>query len=464
MKKNYVKAGFYYSLGNIFIKGIAFLSLPIFTHILSTADFGRFNLFLSYENILAIIIGLGITGTVRTAYFDSSIQFNRYISSTIFLITFFSILTYLSSKYFFFNKHIFFDKWIADLLGILFISAFSSALYNLISAKYVIEGAYKANLFFSFIYTFLNISISIILCITYFRNECFIGRILGNTIPLFFIATSISFFILFKERVFFNKDYWKYAVSMGGPLIFHSLSIVIMQQIDKIIINKFCGDSYTGIYSLACTISIILTIILSSIDNAWAPWFYKKLKERDYTSLNKNNKKIVIFFFFITSIVTVISPEIIRIIAPVSYGDAIFSLIPLTISIYANFMYLFAINKEYFYKQTKWIALATIFTTILDIVLNYLFIPKFGYISAAYTTLLCKVVLFAIHWGVSKKIDSYDVVSLNLLLCTLMIVATVGGITIIFLDNYVVRFFILLLFLIALVYTYKDYLKKIIER
>ena len=66
----YIKSGFWYIIGNLLIKGISFFTLPIFTRLLGTADFGKFNLFMSYENILNVIVGLGIAGTIKTAYLD----------------------------------------------------------------------------------------------------------------------------------------------------------------------------------------------------------------------------------------------------------------------------------------------------------------------------------------------------------------------------------------------------------
>lgn len=56
------------------------------------------------------------------------------------------------------------------------------------------------------------------------------------------------------------------------------------------------------------------------------------------------------------------------------------------------------VNYAFYEKKTKNIAAITIVAGGLNILLNYLFIPKFGYIAASGTTLISYVVLFLLHY------------------------------------------------------------------
>ena len=67
MGESAVKAGLWYTIGNIALKGCAFLSLPIFTRLLSTNDFGIYNAYIAYEQIFTAILGLGLYGTIKNA-------------------------------------------------------------------------------------------------------------------------------------------------------------------------------------------------------------------------------------------------------------------------------------------------------------------------------------------------------------------------------------------------------------
>lgn len=79
------KAGLAYTVGNVLLKGIAFLTLPIFSRILTTEEFGFYNLYVSYETILTIFVGLCLYGSLRTAKYDYRQEFDSYVSSTLML-------------------------------------------------------------------------------------------------------------------------------------------------------------------------------------------------------------------------------------------------------------------------------------------------------------------------------------------------------------------------------------------
>ena len=59
-KHKAAEAGLGYTIGNILIKAISFITLPIFTRLMSTDDYGLYSTYVSYESILALIISLGL--------------------------------------------------------------------------------------------------------------------------------------------------------------------------------------------------------------------------------------------------------------------------------------------------------------------------------------------------------------------------------------------------------------------
>ena len=85
MKKKQTKtafaAGIGYTLGNILIKGINILALPIFSRILSTEEFGVFNVFMSYDAILSVIIGFALHSSIRSAKMQFKERIHEYTAS-----------------------------------------------------------------------------------------------------------------------------------------------------------------------------------------------------------------------------------------------------------------------------------------------------------------------------------------------------------------------------------------------
>ena len=464
-KNTYLKAGIWYTVGNILIKGVSFIALPIFTRLLSPDDFGKYNIFMSYESILAVVLGMGFSGTIKIAYFDFKGRFKDYFSSilslTVIATLLFDILSVIGYLFF---KFFLGEIWTPGLIQLLIFASLGTAIYNLISVKYVIYAEYKENLAISFIYTISNVLLSIILCYTLFSVERYLARIVGYTLPIMLISYVIALLNIVRSKVVYNKEYWLYALKLGSPLIIHSLAMTLLVQIGKIMINSLCGDAETGIYSVGATIAGILTVVLGSFDNAWAPWFYHGLDEGKYAQIVKGNNRITLVFAIICSCFMLVSPEMIMMMTTTEYYEAIYSLVPLVVAVFINFMYLFAVNQEYFYKKTTTIAIGTVVATFCGVALNYYLIPIYGYITAAYINCVSNLILFTIHNIIVYRWRKPKVVNLYFLFTLLFLTSAVGGFSI-FLREYIFIRYIVVVVLCTPLFRYcRLYLIKKIKK
>lgn len=462
-KKDYngIKAGIWYTIGNIIIKGIPFFTIPIFTRLLTTNDFGIYSIYLSYEEILSVVIGLGISGTVKIAKFEFKNEFEKYISSVLNLIAIVGILFLVISNlsYSFFTLQEWLSRFVVNLI---IIQSISVAIYSVVSSKYVIDGDYIKNLLIVFFMTVLNIVISLILCISFLKSSPYLGRIIGTALGAIFIAL----FVIFKQNrispMVSKKVYNRFALVLGLPLILHQLSISLLAQSDKIMIQTLVGNREAGIYSIGVIITSVLAVIISSIDSAWTPWFYSKLSEKRYDILIEKNNILVIFFMYLTSGFILISPDIIHVMTEKSYWDSIYTVIPLIISIYLNFMYVFSVGIEYFLKKTGFISMVTVTCVFLNIILNYFMIKQFGYIAAAYATCISRFFQFLFHYLMAKYLLGSKVVSTEYLIFSLIGVCIIGYITNIYIYSIFIRWGII--FIITIIILFYFYKLKIFDR
>ena len=97
-------------------------------------------------------------------------------------------------------------------------------------------------------------------------------------------------------------------------------------------------------------------------------------------------------------------PEFITIVATEEYREGVYVVPPVVLSNYFIFLYSLFCNIEFAYDDSKSVMKATLFASILNIVLNLWFIPIFGYIAAGYTTLVSYIVLSIVHYYMYKKI------------------------------------------------------------
>lgn len=454
-KYNGIKAGIWYTIGNIIIKGIPFFTIPIFTRLLTTSDFGIFSVYLSYEEILSVVIGLGISGTIKIAKFEFKDEFCNYISSVINLVIIAGIALLIVFNLFF--QFFTFQDWMNRfVLNLLVIQSVSIAIYAINSNKYIINGEYIKNLTIVFSMTILNIVISLILCLTFLKSKPYLGRIIGTALGAIFIA----FFIVFNQNRKFpmipKKKYSRFALVLGLPLILHQVSISLLAQSDKIMIQRLIGNNEAGIYSIGVIITSVLAVIIFSIDSAWTPWFYSKLSEEKYNILMEKNNILVIFFMFLTSGFILVLPDVIHIMTDNSYWDSIYTTIPLAISIYLNFMYVFSVGIEYFFKKTGFISMVTVTCVFINIILNYFMIKRFGYIGAAYATCISRFFQFLFHYFMAKHLLKPRVVSTKYLIFSLMGVCIIGYITNICINSIFIRWGIIFIISVFIsIYFYK---------
>lgn len=442
-KYSIAKAGIWYTVGNLIIKGLPFLTLPIFVRILSKADFGLYNTYISYENILSIIIGLGFSGTVKTAKFDFERDFERYISA---LYTILIVFTIIATPVIFlicsqFNG----DLMVPLIIGFLIVHSFSTAVFTINGVRFVILGKYKANLVYTLINTILNIGVSLFLCLVIFNETRYIGRIIGTAISFTVVMMVIVLFQVRREKFNIDKVYFIYAIKMGIPLIPHLVSVTLLSSCDKIMIQNMVGNDEAGIYSLAVNLVTVLSVLVTSLENAWAPWFYTALNGSKFDDIKKRNDNILLLFTYLSCGFILVGPEMIRLFSTAEYADSIFALVPLSISVFLNFIYLIPVNLEYFKKKTYFISAATIICAIINLLLNYVFIKQFGYIYAAHATCISKGCLMVFHYIVSKRLEQNDLFSIWKVLFMIIVVVGVGVLTVYYPDFIVLRFFVVII-------------------
>ncbi|MET3655506.1 oligosaccharide flippase family protein [Sporosarcina psychrophila] len=401
-KNENAKAGGFYLFGNLFDKALAFLTIPIFTRLMSTSDYGLVNTYLSWVTILSVIVGLSLGSSIRSAYLDFKEELEEYISSIFFL----SFLNFgITSAIIIIISYLFIEQVDLILVVLCLLQSFMIYIINSISIKYMMSMEYIKK---TLILAIPNIIIGI-LSVVYLLNinsEYYFGRI----IPFVIVATILGSYFLIKAfikgRKFINKLYWKYALGLSIPLVFHGLSINILSTADRTMITTYHSTSETGIYSLAYSFSMIAMVVIASLESVWIPWFNKKLQNGERDVINKNVKLYIEVIVIVMIVILMVGPEVLEILAPEEYWSGKVLIGPILLASFFIFLYSISVNLEYYYKSTKIIAVNTIIAAFVNISLNFIFIPIYGAIGAAFTTVFAYVVSFGIHYYAARKLDN----------------------------------------------------------
>jgi O-antigen/teichoic acid export membrane protein len=112
----------------------------------------------------------------------------------------------------------------------------------------------------------------------------------------------------------------------------------------------------------------------------------------------------MIFVMLLSVTFTAFAPEVIYIMAPSQYHEAVYVIPPISASSFFTFLFnIFSIVGLY-YEKTKKIMWASVSGAALNLLLNIICIPLFGYIAAAYTTLVCYMFFSFSHYVIMKSI------------------------------------------------------------
>lgn len=438
--KTAVKASLGYTVGNVLVKGINFLTLPLFSRIMSTEEFGVYNVFLSYDGILTVLLSLAMAISVKSAHYEFK-RTDEYVSS-ISLIYIINSLIYLAII-------IIGGSRLSSLLGLDEIAlllmipfSFGGAVVQLYNERISLNYEFKKYLFVALLNSVGNVIVSIILIFSIFRYQRDIGRIVGTAGTLFAIATVILWKMYVKAAPKFNKTFWKFAFFYSLPIIPHGISQVLLAQCDRIMISKMVGNSEAGIYSLAGNLKLILTVISTSIAVSWSTWFFSKMDKGEKQEIQKKSSLPVRLFLILTVGLMAISPEIIYVLGGSEYDMGKYVAVPMIMDAFILFLYSMVVPSEYYAKKTQIIMTGTLIAAIVNLITNYIFIRLYGFVAAAYTTLFSYICYLILHVIFSKQLVKFEVIHWKWILLASVLVGITGAFDLLFVENIIIRYLV----------------------
>lgn len=439
-KGNALQAGVWYMLSNFLIKGIAFITMPIFTRLMTKSDIGDISVFTGWISILSVVITLNLGTSVIIAKFDFKDDYDQFLSSI-------SVLGFISTCVVYIISWLCKD-FILELLGIreyelhvMFLYLMFLPSMDVVLGKFRAEMKFKPVIILSVVSSFVSTGMAL-LCVWLFEDGLK-GRVYGTYFPLIAINFSLFVFLVVKGQSV-KKIYWKYALAISLPLIIHNLSGNILNSSDRIMIQKMCSSEDAAVYSVAYTCGMFANIIRNSMDSAWTPWVFEQLNEGRNLKIKQISKPYLLVFFCICILIMLISPELLFVLGGEGYMTAKYVVPPVIGGYMFSMLYSLYGGIERYYKMQQWFALFAAVSAILNLGLNYIFIPRFGYIAAAFTTQIsCAVELFLHYLNVCKikKTSYYD--TKFIVLMVIICVMSTAFAEVLYMKN-VLRFFFMI--------------------
>ncbi|MDV0430138.1 oligosaccharide flippase family protein [Lactiplantibacillus sp. DA1] len=373
-------------------KGISILTTPIFTRLLSAQEYGRFNVFSAWVGIITIIVTLNLFYGVYTQGLVKYEQERSIFSSSLQGLTLCLVLgwTIIYGWRWQFWNHLFNLSTVQMLLMLVMI--WTTAVFSFWSAEQRVRLKYK-RLVVTILVSFGKPIVGVLFVTG--MNDKVTARILGLVLVELIGYTGLFVRQMYQGRQFFSKRFWWRAMVFNIPLLPHFLSQLVLSGADRIMIERMVDAKSAGIYSLAYSIAQIMLMVNIAFQQTINPWIYEKIKTQSIENIAVVGYIAMLAIASVNIVLIAIAPEIVSLFAPPAYRDAIWIIPPVALSSLFIFAYDLFAMFELYYERTIFITIASVCAAILNISLNLLLIPLFGYYVAGYTTLICYI-LYAI--------------------------------------------------------------------
>ena len=387
------KATLWFVICSVLQKGIAVLTTPIFTRLMTTEQYGQFSIYSSWLQVITIFTTLRLNGAVFNKGMSKYKDDRDSYTATMQTVTLFStIICFLI--YIVFRRQI---NNLTELPTVIMVAMFLDLLFIPAIDYWTVKKRYEYLYIPVVVRTLLMAGLNAVIGIgsVWLLPEKGYARIISCVVVDVCFGIWLFVYNYKKSRRRLVKEYAIFAIRFNAPLLVHYISQYILDQFDRIMVQKMVGIAAAGVYSVAYGVGLLLRIITTSINNALVPWQYEKLEKKNYKELDD----VMFFVFCIVAacsiVLSCLAPEVMHILAGEAYYEGVYVIPPVALGLFFSFMYTLYANIEFYFEKTKFSMYISLGGAILNIILNYIGIKFFGYIAAAYTTLICYL-LFAI--------------------------------------------------------------------
>jgi len=396
MLRSFLKDSAYYGLATVLSRGISFLLVPLYTHVLSAAAFGSLDLLLVFANLITLTVALEVSQAVQRFYPDTADPFvRRRLFST---ALWFSVAAYLGFAI---------VAWLsAPVLAPLVMGQAGfeqpfriGLLYILVNGIYVFllnqlrcELRSRAYSFVSFTASLFTTAVSVLLTLVARQGlpGLLTAMLIGSTVGLgLAIVLLRQRFCMQFDPVVLNR-----LLRFSLPLVPSGLAVFVNTYVDRLLINRLLSTAEVGVYGFAIRIATLATVLMVAFQGSLTPLLYARYSEPDTPAqLERLFRGFVVCALIAIVLLAACSSLLVVKLAPAAFAQAQMVIPILALALLLAQMYIFAPGPALQSKtHVFWVVNGSV--ALLNLMLNLLLIPRLGLVGAAMATALAGFVGF----------------------------------------------------------------------
>lgn len=450
------------TLSNFATKFLSFFLVPLYTNILTTTEYGTYDLFNATIGVLLPVLTLNIQESVLRFSLDKKTSRKAIVSISVKYLLISNLLVIIGLI---FNRITYLNAMIAEYSIYFFLMFFVQSLVGMITCY--IRGVDRvADLSVSSVITSIaTISCNIIFLVAFKWGlpGYFLANIIGPLVQCIYLMVRSNFLKEIRFEQFTLEE--EAMTNYSKPLIANSIAWWVNNVSDRYVIVFFCGLAENGVYSVAGKIPSILNIFQTIFNQAWTLSAVKDFDPEDKNGFFTNTYKAYNCMMVIICSSIIVADKILAKFLYAKDFYVAWKYVPwLTVAI------LFGALSGYLggffsaVKDSKLFATSTIMGAIINLILNFVFTPIYGAMGAAIATAISYIVVWAFRYVQSRK---YIKLKINLTRDIVAYILLIVQSLLILIEGLKMYFFVGIVFLIICFLYIKDImlvLNKILKR
>lgn len=401
------RIAFFNILSTVVLKGSAFFTGMLFARLLGGSGYGSLKLYNISVSIVTILFSLQTQTTLANARVEYPEEAQKgYQSSAMTLsVLFFGMCTGIV---------LLFLRPVSSLLNLtpvliflMLFQAFGNFCVEFLNKKNVYEFRAGWNMILSLVMTLVPLALAVVLILQMPYETRYVGRVIANSLSYGVVGTVVCIGILLRGKTFYCREYWKFCLVLALPAVFHNLSDLILNQMDSLMLNALMNTAAVGYYGNAWGFANFLFILFQALNNIWCAYFFEDMKTGGRESLLEKSRNFLEVFTILACGFMLLAPEVYHVYAPKEFWVATMVIPLFTAAYYVNFLCTFPVNFEYYHKKPKAVAVITVSSSLMNLVLNFVFIKTIGMAGAAVATLASHGLQLVLHHVYSRRLGDY---------------------------------------------------------
>lgn len=416
------KASLWYIISGAVARSVGVVGTPLFTRLLTPEEYGLYPLFNTWLGVVTVLATLELTGGfIYRGLLRFENRKEEFLSSAtaLMLISFGTVsILYLLLH----NQINSLTRLSTGVSIMLLLQVLSNAVLAFYTAGARYRYKYKTVALINILSAILNPIISVgIINLTPIRAE---ARIIGGVLVGLAVAIPLGVVIFIKGRRFFSREIWVYLLRHTLPLLPHYLSMSIILRAGEIWVGKIYGQGALGKYSVAMSLGLSMTMITGGLISALSPWMMRKLRDGYDGEISSLLLYLCRGVGLGALLILSVAPEVLSIITPADYHDAISAVYPLALTVIPMFLSSAVISAQMYFEKSGVTALPSVIAAFVSMALSAIALPYLPYTAAGIFSLIAYLVLSFLNLLGYKRVAGKYPVDLGAVARTIILIST----------------------------------------